>query len=105
MAWAATAHRRWAFTSVNASAGYATFYDNLEQLTEINWQAVASIDFSRASGNMEPKQAEFLIRDGVPWGLVNRIGVMSEHARERALAAIAGAQRRPPVNVMPRWYF
>lgn len=105
VAWAQAAHRRWAFTSVNASAGYATFYDDLEQLVEIDWLAVASSDFSRASGNMESKQAEFLIRDSVPWELVIRIGVMSKPTQDLALAAISGAEHQPSVNVLPRWYF
>jgi hypothetical protein len=103
--WAESEKRHWAFTPVNASAGYATFYDDLERLTEINWTAVASHDFSRASGNMEPKQAEFLVRGAVPWGLVERVGVISSATAALATAALAHAAHQPAVNVIPRWYF
>jgi hypothetical protein len=103
--WAASEGRRWAFTSVNASAAYATFYDDLELLDEISWAAVASNDFGRASGNIESKQAEFLVRDGVPWELVNRVGVASKRTQALALAAMADLDQRPDVSVIPHWYF
>lgn len=54
---------------------------------------------------MEPKQAEFLIQDLVPWELVTRVAVMSEDIYGLAVRAFAHAVHQPPVDVIPRWYF
>jgi hypothetical protein len=103
--WAESIEQRWAFTAVNASAGYATFYSDLNQLTEINWSAIASDDFSRASGAMEPKQAEFLVRESVPWELVDRVGVVSRATQLLATAALGDTDHQPPVDILHGWYF
>jgi hypothetical protein len=68
--------QRWAFSLCNASASYAHFRAGLDQLGEINWDAVAALDWW-ASEIKEGKQAEFLIHHSFPWNLVTRIGVYS----------------------------
>lgn len=102
--WAAGQSRRWAFTLSNAGAGYAEFRNNLGQLDEIDWSAVASTDF-RDPQVKEGKQAEFLVRDFFPWALVRRIGVHSAAAYSRVVRAIADAPHRPIVEVRADWYY
>jgi hypothetical protein len=102
--WAQEARVRWAFTLANAGAAYAPFRGSLDQLDDVDWESVAADDF-RDARVKEGKQAEFLIQRCVPWELVERIGVRSERAQERAQAAVAGAAHRPPVDILPRWYF
>ncbi len=103
-AWATDCGGRWAFSLVNAGAAYAPFRSSLAQLGEVAWSAVAATDF-RGPRVKEGKQAEFLVQRFVPWGLVDRIGVRSAQAQHRALAALARATHRPPVDVLPDWYF
>jgi hypothetical protein len=95
---------RWAFSLANAGAAYTEFRRELGQLDEIDWSAVAGQDF-RDPQVKEAKQAEFLVRRFVPWELVDRIGVRTARTRDRVLAALAQASHRPPVDVLPRWYF
>jgi len=51
-----------------AGAAYAEFRSRLDQLGDLNWTAIRSTDFSSPAVK-EGKQAEFLVKDFVPWGL------------------------------------
>lgn len=103
-AWAEGAGVRWAFSLANAGATYAPFRSSLAQLEEVDWAAVAASDF-RDPLVKEGKQAEFLVRESVPWSLIERIGVCSEKVRARVLAALEGAAHQPRVDVVSDWYF
>ncbi len=102
--WAANGGRRWAFTLSNAGAAYTEFRKDIGQLSEVNWEAVQATDF-RSPDIKEGKQAEFLIREFFPWSLVQRIGVHSPAIQSRVLRTMAGASHRPPVEVLPDWYY
>ncbi len=102
--WAQASGARWAFSLSNAGAGYSEFRSSVGELDEIDWAAVANTDF-RSPEVKEGKQAEFLVQRFVPWELVERVGVQNAQVQNRVLAALAGATHRPPVDVLPRWYF
>ncbi len=102
--WADANSRRWAFTLSNAGGAYAEFRATIDQLDEINWPAVAARDF-RDPDVKEGKQAEFLMQGFFPWSLVQRVGVQSTRIQSRVLRALAGATHRPPVEVIPDWYY
>jgi hypothetical protein len=104
VAWAAGEGRRWAFSLSNAGAVYTEFRGRLDQLGEVNWQAVASRDF-RDAQMKEGKQAEFLVHGFFPWELVRRVGVQSAAVQGRVLQALAGAAHRPAVDVRADWYY
>jgi hypothetical protein len=109
--WATTQMRRWAFSLSNAGASYAQFRDSLTRLGDIDWDAIASNNFSNNSYTpsgflvKEGKQAEFLLQDHFPWHLVNRIGVASPAIATQAQAALVAAVHKPPISVQPTWYF
>jgi hypothetical protein len=111
VAWANQQQRRWAFSLSNAGAFYAQFRNNLNDLHHVDWDAVASNNFSAGSytpsGNQvkEGKQAEFLLHNDFPWSLVQRIGVASQAIAVQAQAAIASAAHKPQISVQPSWYF
>ncbi len=102
--WAAANGRRWAFSLSNAGAVYTQFRDRLDQLGEINWEAVAATDF-RPADIKEAKQAEFLIQDSFPWHLVERIGVHSQGIAPRVAGAMQGAAHRPAIEIRRDWYY
>lgn len=58
--WADARRRRWAFSLSNAGACYAQFRSSLGYLHEVDWEAVAALDF-RPAEVKESKQAEFLV--------------------------------------------
>ncbi len=102
--WADGNDRRWAFSLSNAGAVYAAFRRSLDDLSEIDWNAVAATDF-RSPPVKEGKQAEFLFYGDFPWTLVSRIGVRSSAVRARVDQALRDVTHRPPVGVLPAWYY
>ncbi len=102
--WANSAGTRWAFSLSNAGARYTEFRNRLDQLYEIDWEAVAATDF-RDPAVKEGKQAEFLVHQFVPWHLVQRIGVCTIDILNRAQAILRNARHQPVVEVMRQWYF
>ena len=104
ISWANGAGRRWAFSLSNAGAFYAQFRSEVGQLDQVNWPAVAAIDF-RPADIKEGKQAEFLVYESFPWQLVERIGVISHGVGTQVINAIRGAAHRPPVEIKRNWYY
>jgi len=102
--WAQTNHRRWAFTLSNAGSYYFEDRCDLSQLGEINWTAVQTNQWS-GSPTKEQKQAEFLLEEYLPWHLIEQIGVINQSIGQKAGQAIAGAAHRPPVHILPAWYY
>jgi hypothetical protein len=102
--WAIANARRWAFSLSNAGAVYAQFRNQLTQLGDINWDAVAATDFRQADVK-EGKQAEFLVERSFPWHLVEQVGVYSLNVGHRVLAAMKNAEHRPKVEVKKAWYY
>lgn len=95
---------RWAFTNCNAGARYANFFNSLDQLGEVDWDAVEATDF-RGANIREGKQAEFLVHESFPWLLVERIGVANQMVLQQVQAVLADNEHQPPVAVERRWYF
>lgn len=102
--WADTSGVRWAFSLSNAGAYYTEFRSRVEDLDQLDWNAVEATDF-REPDVKERKQAEFLVHERFPFQLVDRIGVRSAAIRSRAIGTLAGANRNPVVEVRTDWYF
>lgn len=95
---------RWAFTNCNAGARYANFFNNMDQLGEVDWAAVEATDF-RGANIREGKQAEFLVHESFPWTFVEKIGVANQMVLQQVQAVLAESEHQPPVAVERRWYF
>jgi len=96
--WANQDGRRWAFSLSNAGAHYAQFRNCLADLGDVDWPAVASLDF-RSAEVKEGKQAEFLLHGSFPWDLVSRIGAHSRGIAQRVDAALISALHHPIIEV------
>lgn len=95
---------RWAFSNTNAGTRYASFYDSLDRLNEVDWAAVNATDF-RGPAVKEGKQAEFLVFESFPWSLVETIGVADQMVLQQVQAVLAEADHKPPASVERGWYF
>lgn len=102
--WADATGRRWAFSLANAGAQYVEFRASLADLHELDWSAIAAVDF-RSPDVKEGKQAEFLVHDFFPWDLVTRIGVHSIGVKSQADTALSAATHHPKVEVRRGWYY
>jgi len=102
--WADRDNRRWAFTSSNAGASYCQFYNQIRDLSAIDWSAVQSRDWQSATVR-EAKQAEFLLHDTFPWTLVERVGVRSRRIMALVDNVLRSAPHVPKVEIKPNWYY
>jgi hypothetical protein len=102
--WATQTAQRWAFSLSNAGARYTEFRNDVRNLDDLDWDAIASNDFTRAEVK-EGKQAEFLMRERFPWDLVRRIGVRSPAMQRRVAEAFGESVQTPSIVVRPDWYF
>ena len=102
--WARDNRRRWAITDRNAGNRLAEFFDTLDDLDKVDWQAVATTDF-RDLEVKEGKQAEFLMYGEFPWELVERVGVIDSRMKTRAEQTIRSCRHKPVVKVEPGWYY
>lgn len=100
--WAKSQRQRWAFTLSNAGSYYFEDRCNLEQLGEIDWNAVQATIWNNCK---DGKQSEFLLERQFPWKLVKRIGVHSEQVYIKVIQALQYADYRPPVEIKPDWYY
>ncbi|MCX6048725.1 MAG: DUF4433 domain-containing protein [Chloroflexi bacterium] len=104
ISWANKNQVRWAFSDGNAGAYLTNFYRNPDALNQINWGAIAANDF-RDSQIKEGKQAEFLIFDSFPWGLIETIGTIDRTVATKVQGNIANLEHQPVIAVEPGWYF
>ena len=102
--WATQNNRNWAFSDRNAAASIASFYNNLQDLDKINWDAVKSRDFTN-NQIKEGKQAEFLIQDYMPLALIEKIGIINSDMYQQVLKIINGSSITPQIAIEKNWYF
>ena len=100
--WADQHRKKWAFTLSNAGAYYFEDYCSRNDLDSIDWEAVEARDWRSCK---EGKQAEFLLEQHFPWTLVERIGVKSDDIQHQVNMALRDAAHKPPVIVLPNWYY
>lgn len=106
--WAESEGLRWAFTLSNAGARYFEDRGSLEQLGDINWDAVAARKWSGPgvpASVKDGKQAEFLVELRFPWRLVERIGVRSREVAQQVANALSGCAHRPSTEKRTDWYY
>jgi hypothetical protein len=100
--WADTQGLRWAFTLGNAGSRYFEDRRDLNQLNEIDWNAVAARTWIDCK---EGKQAEFLIERQFPWELVSRIGAPTRGTYDEVVKVQQGVMHKPVVQIRPEWYY
>lgn len=102
--WAEFEGRRWAFSSGNAGTRYAQFFNDLDELERLDWNAIAATNWKDLIVR-ERKQAEFLVEESFPWELVERIGVIGNMIAKSVADILSRAGHKPEVVVAPNWYY
>ncbi len=100
--WANVSNRRWAFTLSNAGSRFFEDRNDLARLNEIDWTAVQATSWHSCK---EGKQAEFLIETSFPWGLVERIGVVSQATYTQTAHALTASTHKPQLEIKTAWYY
>ncbi|HRO01986.1 MAG TPA: DUF4433 domain-containing protein [Terricaulis sp.] len=107
------------FTDYHAIVAYAKFYSNLTDLDKIDWPLFFEDPLldgyckwwhSRASPTKyikrsETRQAELLVRDKFPVGLIRGIAVADDETAARVGHSLATLGWNIPVKAKPNWYY
>jgi hypothetical protein len=96
------------FTDVHAYANVAQFFDDLDDLREIDWDLLNARDFTNDPedpGKQERYQAEALVHRHLPLAGLLGIGCASIPAQSRVAADLQRAASSLKVVVRPNWYF
>jgi hypothetical protein len=97
---------RWVFTEGHADMDYTDFFDDLKDLDKIDWdlmQARYWHDTNNDPDRKRRRQAEFLVHEFLPWGLVSYIGVYDRSIAETVGKLLKGDG--PEVGVQGGWYY
>lgn len=98
------------FTDGHAEMAISKFFSELKDLDVIDWdvmQAKYWRDTSEDGDKKRRRQAEFLVYERFPWGLITRIGVRLKTTASEVQDIInsIGNPHTPEVVVSPNWYY
>jgi hypothetical protein len=96
------------FTDGNATAARTRFIFALDELQHLDWDVMTARDWRDTPEDDDRKrrrQAEFLVRESLPWELVDRIGVHSKGIASQVDATLIGISHQPRIEVRADWYF
>ena len=98
------------FTDGHGVALYTRWFESLDDLDKVDWEAVYAQRWSSTIDDMDRqrrKQAEFLVYQSCDWRLVREIGVVSTVMQARVMGVLGASSPilHRPVNVRPEWYY
>lgn len=101
---------RFVFSDGHGLATFTSWYDDLAQLGNIDWNLVGArywADTPEDNDRQRRKQAEFLVWQSVDWSLIERIGVLNQTVKERVEGVLDEfpQRSRPPVEIRGEWYY
>ena len=98
------------FSDGHGIAAWTKYFHDLAHLNRIDWAIVYErywMDKSDDLDRQRRKQAEFLVHRFCPWGLIHKIGVIDQAAKERVDMILDGnpEKGRPVVTINRDWYY
>lgn len=95
------------FTDRHAKLDYANFYQNPENIDQLNWELIRTEQWGRQFGpeRKEMKQAECLVYKFIPTDAILGIAVVNEKSQDIVNQYLAAASLNIPVKIKPNFYF
>ena len=106
----ATDKFQWCFTNGNAAKRISKFYNDVDDLDQIDWKSIKSTDFAanNADGDedrVRKKHAEFLVKDRVPIKKLSHIAVLDSTVKAQIETILFKNKLNVKVVVEPKFYF
>lgn len=99
----------WAFSNMNAASPMASYFDDLSDLGEIDWDSVYSTNWGRnhdPSGRVQRhKSAEFLVHQFVPLDIFEHFATIDRETQAEVVALLQATGCAVPVKTRRSWYF
>ncbi len=96
------------FTDGHGIMALSDFYDDLENLNEIDWDVMHARYWADTDDDPDRKrrrQAEFLVYKKFPWDRIEMITVMNKEIKLQVEDIISNAPQKPPIKTKPDWYY
>jgi hypothetical protein len=95
------------FTDRHAKLGYAEHYNNLDQLSKLDWESIENERWGQQYGVAvkEKKQAEFLVFQTLPLNLVKGIVCHNQQVHQIINGMMSEAGVSLPVVCKPNFYY
>ena len=96
------------FTDRHAVVKYATFYNNLDELKNLDWSTIQLKQWANTDDHpdrKEKKQAEFLVHKKMPWELIYGIAVINDEVASKVESLLNGHTHKPVIKVKKEWYY
>jgi hypothetical protein len=103
-----TAGRHCVFTDGHAIMALSNFFTDPADLGRVDGTVMRSALWANTADDadrMRRRQAEFLVRDFVPWESIAEIGVIDLPTKRHVAGLLGGAAHRPAVSVRRGWYY
>ncbi|MEG3931878.1 MULTISPECIES: type II toxin-antitoxin system toxin DNA ADP-ribosyl transferase DarT [unclassified Microcoleus] len=96
------------FTDGHAVMTFTEFFDDLNYLGAIDWDVMGSrywFDTNEDNDRKRRRQAEFLVRNFLPWELITEIGVIDYTIQSQVENILQNFTDQTPVRVHKDWYY
>ena len=96
------------FTDGHAVMQLTEFFDDLDYLGAIDWDVMDSRYWSDTNEDNDRKrrrQAEFLVRNFLPWELITEIGVINYTIQSQVENILQNFTDKTPVRVHKDWFY
>jgi hypothetical protein len=98
------------FSDGHAEMSISRFYNNIDNLNEIDWELMDSTwwnDTQEYPDRKRKRQAEFLVRNFFPWKLIKKIGVRLTKTQSQIQVIIeqSSENHHPIVEQELAWYY
>ncbi len=99
---------KFAFTDGHAIMAFSEFYDDLKDLSQIDWQIMRTKYWNDNNDDNDRKrrrQAEFLVYQCCPWTLIKEIGVINSSIQTKVEKILQNQKHQPSVKIYSQWYY
>jgi len=108
--WCHTEQLQFVFTDGHAAVQLSAFYNNVGDLTEVDFEAAKERFWFDDHENLDrerQKQSEFLVRNEFPWQGVLGIVTINQTMKDQVIAIYDELQTeyRPKIAIKPEWYY
>ena len=96
------------FTDGHSVDQLTDYYNDPKELINIDWNVIAAwdyIDTLADNDRTRRKQAEFLVYDSFPVGLIEKIGVYGIEQKQLVESILTKNSFKIPVIVEEKWYY
>lgn len=102
------ANLSYVFTNGHPIMYLTDFFEDLKDLSEIDWNLMGSMMWNDTSTDLDRKrrrQAEFLVYDFFPWEAIIEIGVINTQMQTLVKQVLGNEENAPPVTIQSNWYY